>query len=310
MSRERSKTETERAVRLAVQRLDTLISGIGRGEDELFHSAMRETEPFQKVSGYIAATGVLGSIAVVIGNFLGLDPWGGLSLSTDTAEAALLGALFSLPLVRLHNMKWSSEDRRQIPALSVIRADTSTADRPLLEGMTRAQLAAVAASEAVLRSVWELAVVQQAIAAAVVTCIGDEPWATGNAPQCEMLAAGIAALLFAVIKASTASAQFHGDPKQADVVHSAMQNCERYYTVVNTDQCSAGSMARAFKAVALIWFQQRRDAVSLAWWMNAAEVLYVSGAWRATGNLAAPAVILALSKWVDIIGLQEPRREP
>jgi len=77
-----------------------------------------------------------------------------------------------------------------------------------------------------------------------------------------------------------------------EVVATAMENADRYYRVMTNGVSGTAkdpdNAAKAFKAVASQWLQQRQQACTVLAALTAAEVLFLGLLWRMTGDMAAP----------------------
>lgn len=77
-----------------------------------------------------------------------------------------------------------------------------------------------------------------------------------------------------------------------EVVATAMQNADRYYRVMTSSMNGTtkdpDNAAKAFKAVASQWLQQRQQACTVLAVLTAGEVLFLGLLWRLTGDMAAP----------------------
>ncbi len=77
-----------------------------------------------------------------------------------------------------------------------------------------------------------------------------------------------------------------------EVVATAMDNADRYYRVMTNGVNGTGkdpdNAAKAFKAVASQWLQQRQQACTVLAVLTAAEVSFLGLLWRLTGDMAAP----------------------
>jgi len=289
--------DSDQAIRLAAQRLESLLAGTGDGEEEQIDNFIAQLPPDLKLAGMLAAGGILGSFATALCMAINVSPWGGLDLSLDTLGAAGIGALASLPIMRLRNMKWTESDEEFLPALVTLREMVHKDGAYLTEGMSPLQLAIVIWSESFVRCIWDIAMLQDGIRNLVVEwchVLGvDHPG---------MLDLVLPIAVVAVMRGIADGAAFSQDPDELEVLQSAVENCDRYYQVMNSDKSSAVEMASAFKAVTYLWCRQKKQAARAAFGFAAIEVVYASIIWRLTGNLAAPIMIFALAKCVDCIG--------
>eukprot|EP00873_Tetraselmis_striata_P038242 jgi/Tetstr1/458506/TSEL_044912.t1 len=287
--------ETDKAIRLATQRLESLLAGTGDGEDELMNNAMREVAPVQKTAAYCVAGGVVGSLATFLCTLLELDPYGGMDLSRGTLEAAMWGFLLAPPAMATQYMKWSPSVSERFPALTSLRELKEEEEGSLYSGMTDAQLAAITLTASFSACVFEISLLQGG-----VEQLGTGILANLQLQDVRQAAVAAALVLGTLVRGLAEAAAFEAETEEIQVISNALENCDRYYTVMDANKDNAGEMAAAFKTVAFVWFQQKKKAQVWAFWSNAFNIAYLIFLWRLTGNLASPIVALSMATYVDV----------
>ena len=102
-----------------------------------------------------------------------------------------------------------------------------------------------------------------------------------------------------------------------DIVVTAMDNADRYYRVmsngVNATAKDPEDAAKAFKAVASQWLQQRQQACTLLAVVTAGEVIFMGLLWRLTDDMAAPmaaATMMTAVEYAFVKKLVDPGTKP
>lgn len=284
--------------RAAGQRLESLLAGVGDGEEELLNSILREETAEKKLLVALSAGGIISAGACLACWLCGLDPMGGASLSLDTLRAAAVGAAAATPLVALKALLWSDAARAQLPWLEEVQGQQVEEFQPLLHQLNAAQCLVVLGSEVVPGLLILLPAATGGIAKTLEAYC--ELAGLGAPPALPAaLALGVASLLAAFAKLGE-----HGaSAEEFETVKGALDNAERYYRVVGRgrDDGAAESAAseRAFRAVAVTWLARKGVAARFAGAVAAAEVLYLGALWQATGDLAAPLAAALASGAVD-----------
>ncbi len=77
--------------------------------------------PETKVTGALTLAALLTTVSVVITTLCNKDPWGGMSLSLETASWAAIGGLLALPLAGLRAYSWSPGAIKALPILEDVQ---------------------------------------------------------------------------------------------------------------------------------------------------------------------------------------------
>lgn len=118
--------------RAAGQRLRSLLSGVGDGEEELLNNMLEEQPAWQKLGLCALAAAAISGGAALVCWLCGLDPLGGSSLSLATARAAAVGGAAAAPLVAVKALLWSEGARRELPFLEDVLKAQVGAERGCL----------------------------------------------------------------------------------------------------------------------------------------------------------------------------------
>jgi len=271
--------------RAAGQRLESLLRGLGRddGEEEIIDSMLSDTSVEKK----LALAGLAGSIASggawLAMVLLGLDPLGGARLQVGSVQAGLVGLAVSVPLVVFKQSLWSDDARRQLPFVEDIQSRMMEEFRPILSGMNVSQSMMVMVFEVVPT----VLLVIPALTAGVAKLL--EMYRTSLAvyvPETipPILGLAVAALLAGISKIIDESAL----PEEYDVIKDALDNADRYYTVMGGPGEEKVDQKAAFEVVALTWLARRQVAARFAGAVSSFEVFYLGLLWLETGDLTAP----------------------
>jgi hypothetical protein len=296
--------------RAAGQRLQSLLAGVGGGEEELLSSMLREESADKKILVALTAAGILSGGAGLACWLCGLDPLGGASLSLASLRAAALGAAAAIPLVAAKAALWSDAARAELPFLEEVQARTVEEFQPLLHELNAAQCAVILGSEVVPG----LVILLPAVTGGIEKTLQGYA-ALAGIPAPSFLPAA-AALAVAALLAALAKLTEHGvTSEEFDCVRDALDNAERYYKVMaQGNDCGGGEPAAAeaaFRAVAVTWVARRTIAARFAACASALEVLYLGALWQHTGDLAAPLAAALASAAVDFGFIRSgmPRQE-
>lgn len=274
----------------AGSRLQSLLSGIGDGEEEVLESYLSEQAPEFRMSLSLLAGGVISSGALALCWLTGSDPWGGASVSFHSLVAATLGAVSCVPLLMLRAGMWTSEARRHFPVLEELQRWQAEQSSPIVRDMSPAQMAVIVCCEALPTTLMTLPAAQGGLTASFeIYASHIREWGL-SVPE---VGPPIAALAITALLAACARLFEHAvTQEEHEVVATAMQNADRYYRVMtnsmNGTTKDPDNAAKAFKAVASQWLQQRQQACTVLAVLTAGEVLFLGLLWRLTGDMAAP----------------------
>jgi hypothetical protein len=272
--------------RAAGRRLEGLLRGLSRddGEEEIIDSMLSDTSVEKK----LALAGLAGSIATggawLVMVLLGLDPFGGARLlSVGSLQAGLVGLAVSVPLVVFRQSLWSDDARRQLPFVEDIQSRMMEEFRPILSGMNLTQSMTVMVFEVVPT----VLLVLPAFTGGVAKLL--EMYRTSLAvyvPETipPIVGLAVASLLSGVSKIIDESAL----PEEYDVIKDALDNADRYYTVMGGPGEEKVDQKAAFEVVALTWLARRQLAARFAGAISAFEVFYLGLLWLETDDLTAP----------------------
>ncbi|KAG2439670.1 hypothetical protein HYH02_010552 [Chlamydomonas schloesseri] len=285
----------------AGRRLQTLLSRVGDGEDELLDSLVEAEAPESKLQTSVVIGGVVTVGAVIVTSLLGKDPWGGAGLNAATLAAVGTGLAAALPLAALRMWSWTPAAAQAVPALQDVHDGQLELQKPWLSSMSRPQVGVMLALE-VLPLTLLLFPAGQAGIMAAVGMYGQMLSGAGLQGQDTYLAA-LALVLTALGCGVGRSLDLSVSAEEYDLVATASKNADRYYRTmaadVHTSPAEAARAAEAFRFVAAAWLQTRGEAALLAGAITAADVLAQGGLWYGTGNLAAPAIAALAVNGVD-----------
>ena len=269
----------------AGQRLEGLLRGLSRddGEEEIIDSMLSDTSVEKK----LALAGLAGSIATggawLVMVLLGLDPLGGARLSLGSLQAGLVGLAVSVPLVIFRQSLWSDDARRQLPFVEDIQSRMVEEFRPILSGMNLTQSMMVMVFEVVPTVLLVIPAFTGGVAKLLEMYRTSLPvYVPETIPPIVGLA--VASLLSGVSKIIDESAL----PEEYDVIKDALDNADRYYSVMGGPGEEKLDRKAAFEVVALTWLARRQVAARFAGAVSAFEVFYLGLLWLETDDLTAP----------------------
>ncbi|DBB17711.1 hypothetical protein WJX82_007257 [Trebouxia sp. C0006] len=274
----------------AGSRLQSLLSGIGDGEEEVLESYLSEQAPETKMSLSLLAGGVMSSGALALCWLTGSDPWGGASVSFHSLVAATLGAAACVPLLMLRAAMWTSEARLRFPVLEELQRWQAEQSSSIVRNLSAAQMAVLVCCDVLPTTVMTLPAAQGGLTASFqIYASHIRDWGV-SVPE---MGPPVAALGVTALLAAGARLFEHATTQEEyEVVATAMENADRYYRVMTNGVSGTAkdpdNAAKAFKAVASQWLQQRQQACTVLAALTAAEVLFLGLLWRMTGDMAAP----------------------
>lgn len=289
----------------AGQRLQSLLSGVGDGEEEMLNSMlMNETVEFKVTSALIAGT----FISVLSYSFCwiaDLDPFGGSSLSFSTFKAAAFGGLASLPLVILKYALWTDRVRRQFPFVDEILERQIQDFMPVLSSLSRLESLIILLSEVVPGILLLFPTTVGGISELLEWCGREVGFQLSPS-----LASVTAISITALVVATSRGVNLLPGEEEEEIIRNAVENSERYYRLMGlnsnsvtglqfTSQADATESALAFQAVAAAWLSQKKLAARWDAALGAFEILYLGLLWQWTGDLAAPLLAAIASAAVD-----------
>ncbi|GFR40409.1 hypothetical protein Agub_g962 [Astrephomene gubernaculifera] len=287
----------------AGRRLQTLLSRVGDGEDEMLDSLVEQESPESKLQTSVILGGCMTMGAVLLSSFLGQDPWGGVAPSLETLHAAGIGAAVALPLTALRLWTWTPAAAKALPALQDVHAGQLEVHRPWLSCMGRGQVLTMMALEVLPATMLLFPAGQAAIMAAVAMYGHLISGAGMESGSQETYLTALALVLTAAASGVGRSLDLSVSDEEYETVQAAAQNADRYYRTVaadvHTSPADASRAAEAFRFVAQAWLQTRGEASLLAGLLSAVDVLLLGALWHGTGNLAAPAVAALALNAVD-----------
>lgn len=283
-------------------RLQSLLKGVGDGEEELLSSTLAESGPDEKLQVNVVLGGGITVAAFFICWLCGKDPWGGASLSLHSLQSAALGALFAVPLSAARVWSWSRDAYHRVPALEDMHRSQLEVTSPWLTGLGTPHLATLVALECLPLLFLLLPAAQGAITSTMA--LYNEM--LQNSLHCslpEQTSAVIAILLTATVAGVGKGFESGVSEEEYSLVNSAVNNADRYYRVMAMDSTSqvqdAERAALAFKAVAVAWMQSKEAASQLAGFISFVDVVFLGVVWHATGDLTSAAVASLLVNGVD-----------
>jgi hypothetical protein len=298
--------------RAAGQRLERLLAGAGDGEEELLNSLLMEEDVDRKV--FIAALAGVGisTVACVACWACGLDPVGGASLSLGSLRAALIGGAAALPLVAIKGFLWSDKAHSTLPFLEDVQQQQINEFQPILYQLNPAQTVLVMGSEVIPGLLILLPAATggcRKLLEMYFDLSGVETTAAHN-PFATVASVSIAALLVAGSKL----VELSPSAEEYDTVTDALDNADRYYSLVgqgrDSNAVDAQSNAAAFRAVAVTWLARRQVAARFAAVLATLEVIFLGTLWQYTGDFAAPLVAGLASAAVDFAGIKKSMVSP
>ena len=290
--------------RAAGQRLQSLLSGLGDGEEELLNMMLMEESVDRKVTiALIAGIGI--STVACFGCWIcGLDPAGGASLSLNTLRAAAIGGAAAVPLVALKAALWSDAARKALPFLEEMQQRQIEEFEPILYRLTPAQTLLVMGSEVIPGLLILLPAATggaQKLLEMYLSFAGvDSP---GLFPA--VVAISIAAFLVSAAKL----VELTPSEEEYDLVKDAIDNSDRFYKImgqgIDSGAAEAAASAAAFRAVAVTWLARRQVAARFGAVMTVVEVVFLGSLWHVTDDLAAPLVAGLAAAGVDFAWIRK-----
>ncbi|GLI60093.1 hypothetical protein VaNZ11_002122 [Volvox africanus] len=287
----------------AGRRLQTLLSRVGDGEDELLNSLVEQESPESKLQTSVILGGCVTVGAVMVASLLGQDPWGGLSVSGDTLSAAAIGFAAAVPMAAVRIWSWTPAAAQMIPALQDVHDGQLELHRPWLASMDRGQVFTLMAMEVLPLTMLLFPAGQAGIMAAVVM-YGQLINGSGlDASHHETYLVALALLVTALVSGMGRAMELSVSEEEYELVQTAARNADRYYRTiaadVHTSPVEASRAAEAFRFVAQAWLQTKGEASLLAGAITVLDVLVLGALWHCTDNLAAPAVAALAVNAVD-----------
>lgn len=196
---------------------------------------------------------------------------------------------------------WTDEAHIRYPVLDELQKWQSEAASSIVRNMSATQLAILVCCEVLPTTLMLLPAVQGSLTVSFQIYADHlQDWGMrvpAAGPQCA--AVGITALLAACARLL----EYAVTPEEHTVVATAVENADRYYRVMATSVSSVPqdptSAAKAFKAVASQWLQQRQSACTALAVMTGTEVLFLGLLWRLTNDMAAPTTAAMLLTAVE-----------
>uniref|UniRef100_A0A383V7Z6 Uncharacterized protein n=1 Tax=Tetradesmus obliquus TaxID=3088 RepID=A0A383V7Z6_TETOB len=291
----------------AAYRLESLLCGVGDGEDELYYNLLLEEEPGHKLQVNALLGAVVLAASTAICWLCGKDPAGGASLSLNSLQAGLIGAAAAAPLVAYKLFSWTPPAQQQNPTLAALKRAQIDISRPWLSNMNREQLAA----HVVLDTLPLLFLMLPAAQAGLTASFYWTSQAIGRSTGLQLpeeVGFMIALFMTAAVTSAVRSTELMADPEQVNVVGDAVANADRYYRLTTSSPSSssgssqeavAALRARAFKAIAISWREQEQEITSLFVTLAMMDFLYLGGLWYITHDMTAPCVAALLANAVD-----------
>eukprot|EP00878_Enallax_costatus_P006032 GHUV01006328.1.p1 GENE.GHUV01006328.1~~GHUV01006328.1.p1 ORF type:complete len:263 (+),score=62.53 GHUV01006328.1:198-986(+) len=210
----------------AAARLQSLINGVGDGEEELYYNMLLEEDPTNKLSinAVLGAVVLAGSAAICW--LCDADPAGGASFSLHSLGSALLGAAAAIPLVAYKRKFWSSETKQQDATVGALQKALVDNAKPWLQGMHSSQLAL----HLMLDTLPVLFLMLPAAQAGLTASFAWSSAAIGRSVGLALpqeVGFGLALLLTAFVTSAVRSTELMTDPQQVDVVSEAVANADR-----------------------------------------------------------------------------------
>eukprot|EP00887_Chlorella_sp_A99_P002428 scaffold10.g2428.t1 len=285
-------------------RLQSLLNGVGDGEEELFSQTLFDESPETKVQLAVAAGAAICCGCWLACSVCGLDPAGGASLSGHSAAAAAVGAAAAAPLVAVKAALWTDQAQRQLPFLEQVQRTQAQRQLPFLEQVQRTQ---------VVPSV--LLLLPACTGGVAKTLSAYASWAgldglPGYVPPAAALL--VTATLAGAVKVVETSVS----EEEYETVRAALDNADRFYRITAAPAPPAAAAqpagsgggpdaaADAFRAVALTWLANNFVAGRFAGALAAAEVIYLGALWQLSGDLAAPLAAALAGSAVDFSAIQ------
>lgn len=283
----------------AGKRLDTLLSGLGDGEDELLDSMLMEQSVEKKIGLAVLAGSLVCGAAVLSCLFLDLDPFGGARLGESSLKAACIGAAVSAPLCIFKNALWSDAAHKELPFLQELQKTQVDDFRPILAGLSFTQSGIIMACEVIPT----ILIVFPAFVGGILNMLemyrqssdGIQNAVPDTIPP--LVALTIVSLLSGISKLIDQGPS----PEEYDVIKDALDNADRYYKVMAGPGENNESSKEAFKNVALLWLARRQVAARFAGAVSSFEIFYLGLLWLETGDLTAPMIAALALNSVDFI---------
>lgn len=281
-------------VKDAQKRLHNLLAAVGDGEQELVLQAIQEENSELKVSMVITASAILASAAQLVCWLVGVDIWGGASLSLSSLKYGGIGALAALPLVVSYIYLESPLALKQMPFLKDIQIRNIEDYGPLLEGLSPVQTQALMVAETV-PGIFLLLPAGVGVISHILQLGCDA--ANVEIPEKIPLLLG---LMISSLYCSVSNfAQQTASYEEWEVVRDAIDNAPRYYRALAMGRDSTGADAEhaalVFKAVAATWLATKSMAAQFSGLVNGLEAVYLGFLWIETKDLTTPLVAVLLS---------------
>lgn len=306
-----AKQEVDQFVQ-ASNRLQSLLAGVGSGEDEFVDNMIQEDLPESRLQMQAVLGGVVTVLAVAVATLAGEDPWGGASLTGGSLFAAGVGAIAALPLVMLRSWSWSPQAAKVMPALEDMHMAQVTLQAPWFARSSSWHVFAMLALEVLPITMLLLPAAQGGLMASIstyTTLLGDGMGADPSVPVSlvQLCCLGLTACVSGLGK----GLELGVSDQEYEVVQQAVDNSDRYYRLMGSDSSSTSSSssaraagaspaaAMAFRSVAQAWMDTRNDASVMSGLISAMDVMCLGGIWYASGNLVAPAVAALAINAVD-----------
>ena len=289
--------------RAAGQRLESLLAGVGDGEDELLNMMLMEESVDRKVFiAALAGTGIA-TASFVVCWLCGIDPVGGASLSLGSLKAAALGGAVALPFVVVKACLWTDSCYQYIPHMQDLQQRQVKEFEPILYQLSPAQTLLVMSSEVVPGLLILYPAAMGGIAKLLEFFFNSRDIAVPAA-----LPAAISIVIVSLIVSVAKLAENLPDSEETDTIRDALDNADRFYRlVVGVDKDmspkEAENNANAFRVVALTWMARRNLAAKAAANLCFLEVLFLGGLWQWTDDFAASLVAGIALAAVDFGGI-------
>lgn len=103
--------------------------------------------PETKLLLSVSAAAIVSSVAYFVCWILGLDPWGGASLSVNSLRAALVGALAAVPLVVVNFLVWADYPSSRFVPVDELQDTKMQTYESVIGNMSSMQVAALLTAE-------------------------------------------------------------------------------------------------------------------------------------------------------------------
>lgn len=278
--------------------------------------------PETKLLLSVSAAAIVSSVAYFVCWILGLDPWGGASLSVDSLRSALVGALAAVPLVVVNFLVWADYPSSRFVPVDELQDARMQTYESVIGNMSSTQVAALLTAETCSTMLMAL----PAALGGLMLCFtqlmniaGDS--SPGHLPMAAALA--VTAFMASVTQAAELAVSDEEYVRLKDFsacltkhtlssqtqIRDALDNSDRYYRVMamgkGSSQSDATEAAEAFRTVALTWLARKRVAARLAAVLAGCEIAYLGLLWLNVDDLTAPVVAALIAGAVEFAFMRQ-----